>query len=237
MVQTLKPVQKNRLHEEIIIQIQKNIFKGDYLEGEKLPPERILAEHLNVNRATVREALKKLEILGLIDIRHGDGIYVKDYLKSANLDLIKDLIYGKDEINITVMNNLLEVRRILVPEIASIAATRRSNEDLAHIHTIISNQSLPVQDRDVELHAAIARASKNLLYIFMHNFFTEVFIDFGYLYFNIDKNRKISEKFHRQIYTAIKEKKADDARRIMKDVLLFAEEQTLHAIKTTKNTK
>jgi GntR family transcriptional regulator, transcriptional repressor for pyruvate dehydrogenase complex len=227
MKSILKPVQKNRLHEEIILQIQQKIFTGELSEGEKLPPERILADSLNVNRATVREALKKLELLGLVDILHGDGIYVKDYLKSGNLDLIKDLAYGKDDTNMDILRDILEVRNIIVPEMAALAARRRSDEDLAAMERLLSDQALSVQDRDIALHAAIARAGRNLLYIFMHNFFSQMFADFGHLYFHSEENRARSQRFHEQVFRAISNRKSDEARRVTLEVLRYAEKKTL----------
>lgn len=227
MKSTLKPIQKNRLHEEIIAQIQQKIFTGELNEGEKLPPERILAESLNVNRATVREAMKKMELLGLVEILHGDGIYVKDYLKSGNLDLIQNLAYGKDEINMDILRDILEVRNIIVPEMAALAASRRSDEDLSAMEGILADQSLSVQDRDIAMHSAIARAARNLLYIFMHNFFNQLFIDFGPLYFHDDKNRARSQIFHEEVYRAIRDRNGEDARKITLDVLRYAAKKTL----------
>ena len=223
MKTSLKPVQKNRLHEEIITQIQNKIFLGEIKDGEKLPPERNLAETFNVNRATVREALKKLEILGLVEIRHGDGIYAKDYLKSGNLDLIKEMAYTNNKLNISVIRDLLEVRNIFVPNMAFFAAERRSDSDISYMQQLISDASMPVQEKDINFHFAIARSSKNLFYIFVHNFFSQLFRDFGYLYFNNESNCAKSVSFHEEIFQAIKDKKANEAQRIMKDILYYAE--------------
>ena len=91
-----QPITRSRLHEEIVTIIQKQIMNGAIPPGSKLPPEREMAQTLNVNRATVREALRKLENLDLIEIRHGDGLYAKNYLESGNLDLIKAAFeYGR----------------------------------------------------------------------------------------------------------------------------------------------
>lgn len=230
MKATLHPVQKNRLHEEIITQIQKKILSGELRDGEKLPPERILAESFNVNRATVREALKKLEMLGLVVILHGDGIYVKDYLKSGNLDLLKNLAYGDFGVNSEVLSDLLEVRNIIVPEMAYFAALRRNDSDLAAIESILADSSLTVQEKDIAIHGSIARAGKNLLYIIMHNFFVQIFMDFGFLYFKDGENRKRSLKFHEDVYRAIREKRGDDARRITGSILSFARKKSIEYI-------
>ena len=67
-----QPLTRSRLHEEIVTIIQKQIMNGTITPGSKLPSEREMAETFSVNRATVREALRKLENLDLVEIRHGD---------------------------------------------------------------------------------------------------------------------------------------------------------------------
>ncbi|RPI96896.1 MAG: FadR family transcriptional regulator, partial [Spirochaetales bacterium] len=89
----LDPVTRSRLHEEIVSQMIGRIVAGRFRPGERLSAEREIAANLHVNRATLREALKKLEVMGLVEIRHGDGIYVKNYLESGNLELFKEIVY------------------------------------------------------------------------------------------------------------------------------------------------
>ena len=104
-----RPVTRSRLHEEIVTVIQQQIMSGQIAPGEKLPTEREMAENFNVNRATVREALRKLENIDLLEIRHGDGLYVKDYLNSGNFDLIKAAV--KMDGGTEIIFNILEYKQ------------------------------------------------------------------------------------------------------------------------------
>lgn len=217
-----QPLTRSRLHEGIVTIIQKQILTGAMTPGTKLPPERELAESLKVNRATVREALRNLEHLELLDIRQGDGIYVRDFLESGNLDLIKASI-SMGENNATLLN-AIEVRRSAVPEIAYLAAQRRTTTDLNELKQVIFKAELTMLERDIKVHQMIARATHNLLYIIGLNFFTQLFRDYGYLYFDDERNVARSHIFHREIFEAIKNQKPEEARRIMLEVLLFAEE-------------
>jgi GntR family transcriptional regulator, transcriptional repressor for pyruvate dehydrogenase complex len=217
-----QPITRSRLHEEIVTIIQKQIMNGTIPPGSKLPPEREMAQTLNVNRATVREALSKLENLDLIEIRHGDGLYAKNYLESGNLDLIKaalDMDEHKD-----VMSNLLEARRYIVPQVAYVAAQRRTSTDLKELKEVISQKNLSMLERDIKVHQIIARATHNLICIIGLNYFNQIFHDYGYLYFDDERNVERSRVFHREIYEAIKAKKPREARRIMHDVLIYAED-------------
>jgi len=217
-----QPIIRSRLHEEIVTIIQKQIMNGAIPPGSKLPPEREMAQTLNVNRATVREALSKLENLDLIEIRHGDGLYAKNYLESGNLDLIK-VALDMDE-HKEIMSNLLEARRYIVPQVAYVAAQRRTATDLKELKEVISQKDLSMLERDIKVHQIIARATHNLVCTIGLNYFNQIFHDYGYLYFDDERNVERSRVFHREIYEAIKAKKPREARRIMHDVLIYAED-------------
>src|SRR5262249_58402672 len=81
----LKPVEKQRVAEEIAEQLRSLILNGQYPPGSKLPPERELSKRLRVNRAPPRAALKKLEHLGLVRIRHGDGTPAQNFIETRRL--------------------------------------------------------------------------------------------------------------------------------------------------------
>lgn len=222
----LNPVSKNRLHENIIAQIEGKILNGELMPGEKLPTERDLAAGLKVNRWTVREALKKLEVLGLVEIRHGDGIYVKDYYESANLEVLKDIIETNGVVSWEVLESILIIRRVITPEMALLAAVKRSDAALDEmdevVHTMVFNTLL---ERDLKLHQCIARASGNIVYVFLLNFFNQLFRDYGFMYFSDEDNRAVSEKFHKKIFCAIRDKNATKARSIMAGVLEYTEQK------------
>jgi GntR family transcriptional repressor for pyruvate dehydrogenase complex len=211
-----------RLHEEIVTIIQKQIMNGTILPGTKLPPEREMAETFNVNRTTLREALSKLENLELIEIRHGDGVYAKNFLESGNMDLIKAAV-SIDEDNVTLFS-VLEARRFVVPGMAYLAAQRRTTADLDELEGVIFHQDLTMLERDIKVHQMIARATHNMLCTIFLNFFNQLFREYGYLYFDDERNIEHTRTFHREIFDAIKNQQAEVARRIMGDVLLYAEQ-------------
>ena len=217
-----QPITRLRLHEEIVTIIQKQIMNGTILPGTKLPPEREMAETFNVNRTTLREALSKLENLELIEIRHGDGVYAKNFLESGNMDLIKAAV-SMDEDNVTLFS-VLEARRFVVPGMAYLAAQRRTTTDLDELEGVIFHQELTMLERDIKVHQMIARATHNMLCTIFLNFFNQLFREYGYLYFDDERNIEHTRKFHREIFDAIKNQQAEVARRIMGDVLLYAEQ-------------
>ncbi|MCX7678441.1 MAG: FadR family transcriptional regulator [Spirochaetes bacterium] len=228
----LRPVNRSRLHEEIVSQIQRKIISGEIKAGEKLPAERELAVELGVNRATLREAVKKLEAQGLVEVRHGDGVYVKDFLESENLDVLKAMIYHEGGVDSTIIDSLLIARIALLPEIAAVAAVKRKDEHVQKLKEIVElGKNMPALEADLAVHHTIARASENYLVIFILNFFNKLFREYGKYYFDDPQNEERSRKFHREIFSAIARGDAPRAKRIMRDVLIYARERTMNAMR------
>lgn len=226
----LVPITKIRLYEEIVEQLKNSIISGEIKPGEKLPSEKSLAESFNVNRSTVREAVNKLESMELLEIKHGAGVYVRDYLESGSLELVKKMLVKDGMPDLTILKNLADLRRLLVPEMAFYAAKNRSEDDLIGLERLAyQSQGMPIAERDWRVHNIIARASGNFLFVILLNFFTGLLKDFEFFYFDRDENRQRSEIFHREIYQAIKTREPDKARKIMLEVLVFAEEVTFKA--------
>jgi len=239
MMKELSPLTKTRLHEDIVEQLKDRIIRGDLPAGTKLPAERELAEQLQVNRTTVREALHKLESMGLVEIKHGAGIFVRDYLESGSLELARHIIFLDGKVNVDVLRNLLTLRRLLVPEISYHAALQRSDDDLRELERVIhQSEGMPPDEKDWRVHNVIARASGNVLFVLFLNAFTSLAQDSSRLYFAVEGNRERSLRFYSEIYEAIRGRKAERAKAIMAEVLEFAEQQTLGAVgKNTRKAK
>lgn len=219
---------KTKLREEIVEQLKSGIIAREILPGEKLPPERKLAEMLNVNRSTLREALNKLESMELVEIKHGAGIYVKDYLESGSLELARAVLFRDGKIDFGVSMDLLLLRKLLVPEMAYYAALNRKDEHLDELEKVIfQNDELSVEEKDIRLHHIIAKASGNVLFVILLNSFQAMTMDYFHLYFDDEKNRKKSATFHKKVYKAIKKKDADSSRDIMRKILIYAEKQVV----------
>jgi len=108
---------------------------------------------------------------------------------------------------------------------AFLAAKHRTDEHLASLEEVIwKSDDLTVLEKDILVHHIIAKASDNVLYLILLNFFNKFVIDFGYLYFDDPENAKRSQEFHEQIYHAIKAGNSKKARKIMEDVLGYAED-------------
>src|SRR6202011_6040520 len=123
-----KTIQNSRLYEQIVLQIEDSIHKGELKIGDQLPAERELAEQFGVSRTAVREAVKALREKGIVEAHPGRGTFITNGSSHSiwqSLDrMIRD---GQPE----AMVHLVEVREILEPEIAALAAARAEKDDIA----------------------------------------------------------------------------------------------------------
>ena len=123
----LRPIPRRSLSDAVFEQLRDAIVGGSLPAGAPLPAERVLCESLGVNRGAVREALRKLEQARLVTVRHGGTSQVLDYRRSAGLDLLAALLVRPEGgLDAAAVRGVMEVRTTLAPEIARLAALRRS---------------------------------------------------------------------------------------------------------------
>jgi len=103
------------------------LLSGRYAPGEKLPTQRRLAADLGVTMSSVREALKRLEQMGLVDVRHGSAMRVRDWRRHGGLDVLTHLLFRGGGLDAGVLGAILEARALMLRELAGLAAERRSD--------------------------------------------------------------------------------------------------------------
>lgn len=136
-------LQRTTLFEAAVAAIKQNILNGEWPPGSRLPTERELIEQFGISRSPLREALKALQAMGLLDIRHGEGIFVND---------LPERVQSRKEV-LTLFDgvtafHVLDIRRILELEAVGRAARRASEVDLQHLET--AYQAMVERQGDVE---------------------------------------------------------------------------------------
>lgn len=120
----LTPVARRSAADEVYDQIVAEVLDGELGPGASLPSERRLAEVLAVSRPVVREALQRMTHAGLVEIRQGGATTVRDFRRTAGMDLLPRLLVHDGELDVAVARSILEARLAIGPEIAALAATR-----------------------------------------------------------------------------------------------------------------
>lgn len=134
----LQPVNRRSVPEDVFEQIVAEVLSGEMKPGDPLPSERRLAEVLGVSRPAVREALKRLTELGLVEIRQGDTTTVRDYRRHAGLDLLPRLLIRAGELDTAVVRSILETRLHNGPKVAELAALRRGPDLSGQLDNVIA---------------------------------------------------------------------------------------------------
>ena len=158
------PIQTERLYEQIVSQIERRIVAGDLKVGDQLPSEKELAEQFAVSRTAVREAIKALREKRLVEIRPGRGTFITNDAPEAMRHSLGLLMkYG----TLNGFSHLVEVREILEPEIAALAATRITEEQIAAMQDAIAVMDTALDhvdvfvEADLDFHLAMAEATQN----------------------------------------------------------------------------
>lgn len=149
----LQPVDRRSVPEDVFEQILAEVLSGEMKPGDSLPSERRLAEVLGVSRPAIREALKRLTSIGLVEIRQGDTTTVRDFRRHAGLDLLPRLLLQAGELDTTVVRSILETRLHNGPKVAELAAARRGPELAALLDAAIEALSEDTDPLQRQRHA------------------------------------------------------------------------------------
>jgi len=157
----LKTIDRTSLTKSIIDQFEALISKGTLKPGQKLPSENKLAQDLSVSRPALREALRALELVGVIQKKSGDGTYISQDIASDPVRFM--ILMRKKE-----THKLFEARKVLETGMAGIAAERRSDEDIERIQVALDQMKKYLHDSrqkflkgDMDFHIAIIRTTQN----------------------------------------------------------------------------
>ncbi|GHF62709.1 DNA-binding FadR family transcriptional regulator [Amycolatopsis bartoniae] len=169
----LATTRRTGLVDQVIGQLREAISQGEWAIGERIPPESTLAETLGVGRNTVREAVRALAHSGLLEVRQGDGTYVR--ATSEVSGAIRRLCGSE-------LREVLQVRRSLEVEGARLAATERTEEDLARLRELLAARDRAQDESsledfvraDAEFHAMVVRCGRNRLLTELYQGLTEV---------------------------------------------------------------
>jgi GntR family transcriptional repressor for pyruvate dehydrogenase complex len=230
---SLEPVASASRVDAVVERLRSLILTGAYAPGARLPNERELAELLGVNRGSVREALKRLEFLELIEVRHGQGSFVRDVLASSALQLVEALVYDRRTITTDLLRQILEFRRHVTVHVVELAARNRTPEQIERGRALLAREGEAGREPeaaleiDVEMNTLLGEATGNLMYRFLSNLFTKLIRRLGPLYYNELRNQVRSLETHRRMLDAIEAADPVRARSILEVMLGYSEQAIL----------
>lgn len=131
-------ITKQSLADSVFDQVTGQILAGELAAGQTLPSERKLCEQIGVNRGAVREAIKRLQQAGLVDVRHGGSTTVLDYLDSGGLELLPQLMFSPEgKMRLEVARSIVTMRQNMAPDIAKSCAQKRKSKQLQELENLL----------------------------------------------------------------------------------------------------
>lgn len=233
----ITPIRRSRISQQIVVQLCTMLREGQLVPGDRLPAERELAERLGVSRASLREALRVLELAGVLEVRQGDGTIVRPAADAGILSPLMLLLDSRGD----VIGDLLEVRLIFEPPVAARAALRHTPELLAEIERVVDEQAAFLAGTqlasgedwlrsDRQFHAAVARASRNEVSVRVTSFLTELLQEARRHFGASEERRRHAWQRHAAILDAIRRRDANAARDAMLEHLREVETYILEGL-------
>ena len=214
-----KAVRTSRLYEQIVQQIEESILKGALKPGDQLPAERELAQNFGVSRTAVREAVKALREKGLVEAYSGRGTFITNGTSQAirqSLDFMSRI--GQLE----GLAHLAELRQILEPEIAALAAVRIEEQLLASMREAVATMDRNLHDpdayieADLDFHLALAEAAANPLVLSLLDSIVGLLREQRLRIFRIDGGPERGQFHHKRILASIEARDPEEARSAMR---------------------
>jgi GntR family transcriptional repressor for pyruvate dehydrogenase complex len=209
-------IPRARLYEEVIAQIRTMITEGQLQPGDKLPAERELVRRFQVSRSSVRDAIRALEMMGLVRCRQGEGTIVRD-ASADSLTVPLSSMFMR-----SMIAELLEARDLLEPPIAALAATHATPEQVEHMEDVLDRQRSKMKrqessvDEDTEFHYAIAVAAQNSVLKKVVDLLISLLTESRSRSLDVVGRKERSYAGHRRILRAIKRHQPAEAEKAMR---------------------
>jgi DNA-binding FadR family transcriptional regulator len=177
----LRPVSRQSLPSGVFEQLSEEILAGRIAAGDALPAERTLTASFGVNRQAVREALQRLAQIGLVEIRQGEPTRVRDFRRTAGLDVLGRLMTDADgSVDPAVIRSVMELRAAVGPDAARLCALRATPTVIDHLGThagaLVASDDLAVRARhSIRFWDAVIDGSDNIAYRLLFNGLMQIY--------------------------------------------------------------
>ncbi len=224
----LEAIRKNRVYEAVAKRIERLIVE-EMKPGDKLPPERQLAESFNVSRSSIRDAIRTLEAMGLVEPRQGAGTVIRELSHDSVVTPISSVLLRKRQ----MVSELLDVRKIIEPPLAARAAQHATAEELAEMEAILRRQGEKVArgelavEEDTEFHYSIALAADNSVVLKLLDVLMDLLRDTRERSLQVAGRLQKSFSGHQRILAALKRRDAAAAEKAMRQHIRDIEEIVL----------
>src|SRR5438105_5408265 len=209
----MAPIKKTRIPEEIADRVRRLIVDRTFRPGQALPSERVLARRFGVSRGSIRDALRTLETVGLLEARHGQGTFPRELSVDRLVTPIASVITFQRDLQ----EELMDVRRMLEPAVARAAASRVTDDDLAEMERVLDAQRRKLKTGqsaigdDTAFHAVLARATGNRVLMRIMETLNDLLIESRRLTLKQKGRPQRSIQGHEAVVAALRQRDPDAA--------------------------
>ena len=226
---SLEPVRRTKVYEEVAVRLRRVIADGRLKPGDKLPPERELASALGVSRTSVRDAIRSLQVAGLLEPRQGEGTVIREVSTETFMAPIASALLARRDL----LADLMDVRKMIEPAMAREAARRATPDEVRQMEAILARQAARLEagglaiEEDSAFHDMIARASRNQVVLKVVDVLMDLLREGRERSLQVRGRPQRSLRGHRQILEAIRRRDGNAAERAMLNHLEQIEEMLL----------
>lgn len=233
-----KPGKKSEL---TALKIEKAILQGEYSPGDRLPPERVLAERYGVSRSILREAMKHMASLGLVCTEAQSGTYVTDYSREASLELLIYLLDNNETMDPYILRSLIDFRELLetgaaeraagVSDAGFITTLRQRLKELAESR----GTPATLAARDYEFHAAVIDRTGNIAFRLLFNACRPVYLFYAEEFYRVPGHHEHTLGQLEDLITALDARDGRRASEAMRSALTYGRESIYQSLQIQKS--
>jgi GntR family transcriptional repressor for pyruvate dehydrogenase complex len=215
---SIKPIKKSNISSQVFEQIKAEIANGEWAPGSRIPSENEFVKMLNVSRVTVRNALQRLVALELLEVRQGDGTFVREFSADMYMNSLMPMLFLKK----VKLLEVLEFRKVIEIETGALTVERATQEDITRLEVIYDKMKKHIDNaekfaaEDLNFHMVLAETTKNSLVIKVNYIIKDIL---SASMTTIVKNLGVEDGlyYHKLIIEAIKERDMEKVKRTLKN--------------------
>jgi GntR family transcriptional repressor for pyruvate dehydrogenase complex len=229
-------VQRSLVSDQVFRALCEDLLSGRYAPGEKLPTQRQLAADLGVNMASIREAVKRLEQLRLIESRQGEGMRVRDWRAHGGLDVIAHVLFGASGLERETLADVMEARRTMLVDVARLAAERRSAAQAKRLRELAdriadAEDVAAAQMLDFAFFAEMVDAAGNVVYALVMNTIRDLYFQSAELFRALVADHAELAPLYRRAAAAVQAGSAPRAGSAVEKLAAAQEERVMRSVR------
>ncbi len=235
--------EQSTLADKVVRDLKRKILRNELAVGERLPPERVLAEQFGVSRITIRDAISRLAHIGFVQTLPQSGTFVANFRRDASLDLLVDIIASGEEVDSYLLTEFMEIRRVFESYSTGRAVIRMRDKDREKLKEMVASLTSAINepdrmvDMDYEIHTFLMDLAGNSVMRIFFQTFRPVYHVYLRTFYSNPQNASGIFPFYERLCRAAELRDERIAAFVMGELLDYAEQATIMLLENTSRVK